>query len=162
VKYKREVARLLWKNNAKLCSALSPSQLISTEQEEFMTPDRGRDYKVTDKDFPITVGIEAKNLPDNQAFVADTQISINGTIQGQQKVTVIQSGALKNYQIERPKQNPCELVSAIDAYFPDSADDTAKYQIRITSMAGDIGKTTVSRPSGPVSHVGLVFRRSEQ
>ena len=53
-----------------------------------------------------------------------------------------------------------ELVSAIAAFFPDSAEVNSKYQIRIISRTDDVGKTTVSRPSGPVSHVGLVFRRS--
>ncbi len=125
-----------------------------------MVPDRGRDYMVTDSDFPLTVEIVANNLQSNQAFVADTQITVNGAVQGQQKVTVTESGAKKSYQIEKPEQNPCNLVSVINAYFADSADDSAKYQILITATSGDTGKTTAKRPVGPVSHINLVFRRS--
>jgi hypothetical protein len=125
-----------------------------------MTPHEGRDYKVTDEDFPITVEIEAKNLQANQALVADTLIMVNYDLKGKQKVTVVELGAIKTYTIELPDQNPCQLVSTIDAYFPDSADDTAAYEITITSKTGDIGKTTISRPPSPVSHAGLVFWRS--
>ena len=125
-----------------------------------MTPDRGRYYKVKDVDFPITVEIEAKNLPANQAFVADTRIILNGVILGQQEANVIEAGPVKSYKIRRTSRNPCVLVSLIDAYFPDRADNNAKYQIRIISKTGEVGKTTTRRPVGPASHVGLVFRRS--
>ena len=123
-----------------------------------MTSQPGRLYLITPADFPITVEIEAVELPANQAFVADTRIAVEGVPVDQQPVTVTETGFTKTYSIVKPKQKECDLLSVINGWFADEATKKSKYVVKILANSGDEAQTRMFRPSVNPSAAFLVFR----
>jgi hypothetical protein len=123
-----------------------------------MTPQPGRLYLLTPADFPISIEIEAIELPANQAFVANTQISVGGTPVGEQPVKVKETGLIKSYSISKPAQKKCDLLSVINGWFADQATDKSKYVVKIVAASGDAAQTKMFRPAVNPSAAFLVFR----
>ena len=123
-----------------------------------MTAKPGRIYEVKTPDFPIRISIEAKNLLACQAVVSDVNILVGGMHVGSQPVTVTSDGLTKSYSIAAPQHPNCDLISLINAFFPDDAPANAKYVVQITSNTGDTATTTMSVPVVNPSVAALVFQ----
>lgn len=120
-----------------------------------------RTYAVATGDFPISIGIDSKDLPACEVGVGDVWIVREGKAPEAMPVQIDADPANHSQSIEVPAPQDlqaCDLVLSIQCWFGEDAAQNACYEIKVTSNTAYLATTKVAKPTIDPSLVVLIFQ----